>query len=139
MRERIDAGRPTLAICLGFQLLFEGSEESPGVEGLGVVPGRIERFNESVRVPQFGWNRVIPATESAMVRSGYAYLANSYRAGAPVPGWACAMADHGGPFVAAMERGPVLACQFHPELSGRWGLDLLGRWIANVRQEVASC
>jgi imidazole glycerol phosphate synthase glutamine amidotransferase subunit len=139
LRDRIGAGRPTLAICLGFQLLFDESEESAGVAGLGVAPGLIERYPESVRVPQFGWNRVASAPGSAMVRTGYAYFANSYRAGAPVPGWACAMADHGGPFVAAMERGAVLACQFHPELSGRWGLDLLDRWIACARQEVASC
>lgn len=138
LRERIGAGRSTLAICLGFQLLFEASAESEGVGGVGVVPGRIDRFAEMVRVPQFGWNRVAPAPESALIRDGYAYFANSYRAAAPVPGWACAMANHGSPFVAAMERGAVLACQFHPELSGRWGLDLLSRWVVGAR-EVAPC
>ncbi len=134
LRERVDAGRPMLAICLGFQLLFAESEESAGVDGLGVVPGCIERFPQGVRVPQFGWNRVTAPDAPTMIESGFAYFANSYRAATAPDGWSCAMADHGRPFVAAMERGAVLACQFHPELSGRWGLDLLSRWLIGARE-----
>lgn len=127
--QRIAEGRPTLCVCLGLQLLLEGSEESPGVPGLGVVPGHARRF-AGVRVPQMGWNAVAPEDGCRLLAPGHAYFANSFRLVDPPPGWAVATAEHGGPFVAAMERGPVLACQFHPELSGAWGLDLLRRWVA---------
>jgi glutamine amidotransferase len=127
---RVRAGRPTLGICLGLQVLAEASEESPGVAGLGVLPETVTRFTGDVRIPQLGWNRVEPDAACALLRPGFAYFANSYRLPRPVPGWGAALADHGGPFVAAIERGAVLGCQFHPELSGAWGLELLQRWLA---------
>jgi imidazole glycerol phosphate synthase glutamine amidotransferase subunit len=129
LKERIDADRSTLAICLGLQLLGTGSEESPDTEGLGVVSQVASRFAGTVRVPQLGWNRVIPSPEARLLESGWAYFANSYRWTAAPTGWESARSDHGGPFVAAVERGPVLACQFHPELSGAWGQALLRRWL----------
>jgi imidazole glycerol phosphate synthase glutamine amidotransferase subunit len=130
--ERISAGRPTLAVCLGLQLLAEGSDESPGVPGLGLVPGTATRFPDAVRVPHLGWNRVGAAPGARLLCDGWAYFANSYRLTEPPPGWSCATAEHGGSFVAGLERGPVLACQFHPELSGAWGEALLGRWLATA-------
>ena len=133
LRERIDAGLPTLCICLGMQLLFERSEESPGVEGLAVVPGAITELPDTVQRPQFGWNMVNPG---AIERGGYAYFANSYRATVAPGGWRASWADHGGPFVAAMERGRVLACQFHPELSGAFGRDAIASWLSPERVEV---
>jgi imidazole glycerol-phosphate synthase subunit HisH len=129
VRERIAADRPTLAICLGLQLLFERSEETAGVEGLGVVQGVVTRFPDTVRVPQFGWNRVDVDPACRMLQLGHAYFANSYRVEDMPPGWLGATAQHGGSFVAAMERGSTLACQFHPELSGPWGMQLLTRWL----------
>jgi imidazole glycerol phosphate synthase glutamine amidotransferase subunit len=128
LRERIAADRPTMAICVGHQLLFETSDESPGARGLGVVPGHVGSFPAGVRVPQFGWNRVEPQPGCAGLGSGYAYFANSFRA-AEAPGWRVALAEHGGPFVAAMERGRIVGCQFHPELSGDYGATLLARWL----------
>ncbi len=128
--ERIDAGRATLAVCLGLQLLCQSSAETPDVAGLGIVAGRIGRFPDTVRVPQLGWNLVVPSGECKLLEPGYAYFANSYRLAEDPPGWSVARADHGGPFVAALARGAILACQFHPELSGTWGLDLLRRWLA---------
>ncbi len=129
---RVAAGRPTFAVCVGLQLLFEGSEESPDTRGLGVIPGQITRLPDSVRVPQLGWNRVEAGADCSLIEPGHAYFANSYRATPPLPdGWAVATADHGGPFIAAFERGPVLACQFHPELSGPWGQALIQRWLEN--------
>jgi len=125
--ERVAADRPTLGICLGLQLLAESSEESPGARGLGVIPARIERFSGPVRIPQLGWNRVEPEG-ARFLEPGHAYFANSYRLGACPAGWTAAYTDHGGRFVSALERGRVLACQFHPELSGPWGLALLERW-----------
>ncbi|MDX6751357.1 imidazole glycerol phosphate synthase subunit HisH [Geminicoccaceae bacterium 1502E] len=128
LRERIAADRPTMAICVGHQLLFAESEESPGVTGLGVVASVVGRFPAGVRVPQFGWNLVRPEEGCNLLEEGWAYFANSYRA-LEAPGWKVATAEHGGPFVAAMERGNVVGCQFHPELSGAYGQALLSRWL----------
>jgi len=125
---RVRAGRPTLAMCVGLQVLFEGSDESPESQGLGVIAGRVGRFPETVRVPQFGWNRIEPAEGCRFLVPGYAYFANSYRALA-APGCQIATAEHGGRFVAALERDHVLACQFHPELSGAYGHALIARWL----------
>ena len=129
LRARIDAGRSTLAICLGLQLLLEGSEESPGVEGLGVVPGVARRLAGGVRVPQLGWNRVTPDEACALLDEGCAYFANSYALQEPAEGWSAASCDYGGRWVAAIERGAVLACQFHPELSGAYGSRLLRAFL----------
>ncbi len=133
LRERIIASRPTLAICLGMQLLAEDSEESPGVCALDVMEGRASRFPDSVRVPQMGWNQVVPQPGCQLLRPGWAYFANSYRLETIPKGWDAAVTDYGGDFVSAVERGPVLACQFHPELSGPWGRDLLTRWVDRTR------
>ncbi|MEZ0313502.1 MAG: imidazole glycerol phosphate synthase subunit HisH [Myxococcota bacterium] len=128
--ERARGNRSLLAICVGMQLLCRGSTESPGARGLEVVNAEVSRFDApGLRVPQLGWNDVTAPPEARFVRSGVAYFANSYRARQVADGWVASTADHGGTFVAAMERGNVLACQFHPELSGAWGAQLLARWI----------
>lgn len=130
--ERIAADRPTLCVCVGLQMLAESSEESPGAVGLGVVPGTVTRFaahrEPLVRVPQLGWNRIAPEP-GCTLPEGFVVFANSYKLDALPPGWTGAIAHHGAPFVAAIERGAVLACQFHPELSGRYGAALLGRFV----------
>jgi imidazole glycerol phosphate synthase glutamine amidotransferase subunit len=125
--ERARSGAPVLAMCVGLQVLFEASDESPG-EGLGVLSGRVGRFPETVRVPQFGWNRIEPEPGCRYLEPGYAYFANSFRVLA-APGCKVARAEHGESFVAAIERGPLLACQFHPELSGAFGHRLIARWL----------
>lgn len=133
LRERHRRDRPTMAICLGLQLLFEASEESPGVDGLGIVEGFVERFPDSVAVPQFGWNWVEAGSSSRYLTSGHAYFANSYAAMDAPDGWRAATAYHGVEFVAAMERGQWLACQFHPEISGDWGQTIFERWLRGPR------
>jgi imidazole glycerol phosphate synthase glutamine amidotransferase subunit len=125
---RVQAGKATLAMCVGLQVLFEESDESPGAQGLGAMAGRVGRFPEGVRVPQFGWNRVEPQGRCRFLTAGYAYFANSYRV-IEAPGCEIATAEHGGRFVAALERDRVLACQFHPELSGAYGHRLIARWL----------
>jgi glutamine amidotransferase len=125
---RVRSGMATLAMCVGLQVLFEQSDESPGISGLSVIPGRVGRFPETVRVPQFGWNRVEPSPGCRLLAPGYAYFANSYRA-LDAPSWAVATAEHGGAFVAGLEREQVVACQFHPELSGAYGHGLIARWL----------
>ncbi len=129
LKERIASGKPTLAICLGLQILGKTSEESPEARGLGVFDAHVSRFSGNVRIPQLGWNRVVPGEGCNLLRPGYAYFANSYKFDAAPDGWHAATCDHGGEFVAALEKNAVLACQFHPELSGAWGLELLKRWL----------
>ncbi len=130
--ERLRLGRPTLGICLGLQLFCAASEENPLERGLCVVDATVERFPDRVRVPQMGWNRVTCDRAARWMRSGFAYFANSYRLSAPPPGWIPSFADHGGEFVAALERDGVLLCQFHPELSGAFGRELLERWVGGT-------
>jgi len=137
--DRVRAGRPLLAICLGMQMLCRSSEEAPGVPGLGVIDAEARRFTAGTRTPHFGWNRVETDHDSVCVRgAGHAYFAHSYRVASAPAGWRAATADHGGLFVAALERGGVLACQFHPELSGAWGVGLIGRWLERA-EEAAAC
>ncbi|GMQ85777.1 MAG: imidazole glycerol phosphate synthase subunit HisH [Acidimicrobiia bacterium] len=130
LRERVIEGRPTLAVCVGMQLLCSTSEESPAHTGLGVIAGRLTRFAGDVRVPQLGWNQVEPELGMRFLTDGWAYFANSYRMDHIPEGWTGAMSDHGGAFVAGLERGDVLACQFHPELSGHWGEAVLSAWLS---------
>ncbi|MCB9555378.1 MAG: imidazole glycerol phosphate synthase subunit HisH [Deltaproteobacteria bacterium] len=119
---------PTLAICVGMQLLSEGSEESPGVAGFGLLSGIARAFPPNVRRPQFGWNRI--AASDNWLASGYVYFANSFAlVDDPGPGWQTAWATHGVRFLAATRRGRMTACQFHPELSGAFGQKLIADWI----------
>jgi imidazole glycerol phosphate synthase glutamine amidotransferase subunit len=142
LRARIANGLPTLAICLGLQLLAQSSEENPGVEGLGVFRSTVERIR-APRVPQLGWSYVRAPAESSLVRDGYAYFANSFGIRECPPGWQASWNDLEEPWVAAVECGGVIACQFHPELSGPWGEALLQRWLTLVSQgsslKVSSC
>lgn len=125
--------RATLLVCLGLQLLCEASDESPGVVGLGLLPGAARRFptRPGLRVPQLGWSAVVADPGCRLLHSGAAYFANSYAAPPTSlpPGFLAARAHHGAPYLAAVEHGRVLACQFHPELSGAFGLSLLRRWL----------
>jgi imidazole glycerol phosphate synthase glutamine amidotransferase subunit len=132
IRERVASGRSLLAVCLGLQLLCRSSEESPGVDGLSILDGDIERFRTTERIPQLGWNQVEAPADARYLRSGYAYFANSFCARSLKGVDVIAPATYGHPFVAACERGGLLACQFHPELSGAWGTSLLQRWITGA-------
>ena len=136
---RVRKNRPTLAICLGLQLLCRQSQESPGTEALGLLDTEVFRFPDSVSVPQMGWNQIDPGRGCRYLRPGFAYFANSYRLADAPEDWNTAWSDHGGAFVAALEKGDVVACQFHPELSGSWGQDLLARWVDGRPEGGSSC
>jgi glutamine amidotransferase len=134
----VEEETPLLGICVGFQMLFEGSEEDPGVAGLGVLRGNVRALPASEKSPQMQWNLLdrVTGVEAGSVGSRmlapfreppWVYFVHSY---APVPeppddSAVVATCDYGGPIVAAMERGPVWGCQFHPEKSGRSGMDIL--------------
>jgi imidazole glycerol phosphate synthase glutamine amidotransferase subunit len=127
---RVEQDLPLLAVCLGLHLLAAASEEGTQADGLGVLEVRASRYPDTVVVPQLGWNTVSADSDCRLLQTGAAYFANSYRITDHPPGWNVAWSEHGGPFVAAVERGNVLGCQFHPELSGTWGQSLLERWLS---------
>ena len=124
--------QPLLGICLGMQLLFEGSEEGD-VECLGLVPGRVRRMPASpgVRVPHMGWNRLRPVRADSLLagvaEGAQAYFVHSFAA--PVTADCLATCDHGQPFAAMVRRGNVAGAQFHPERSGAVGARLLQNFL----------
>nr|VFK57909.1 MAG: glutamine amidotransferase / cyclase [Candidatus Kentron sp. UNK]VFK69722.1 MAG: glutamine amidotransferase / cyclase [Candidatus Kentron sp. UNK] len=135
LREYLHSGRPFLGICIGLQALFEGSEESPDIPGLGIIPGWARRFpNDAMAVPQIGWNGIHPKKPSALFadyRGEKLYFVHSYRA-IPEPAnedWILATTDYGSRFVSAVQRGNVAAVQFHPEKSGAAGLSILKNFL----------
>jgi imidazole glycerol-phosphate synthase subunit HisH len=131
-REAAASGRPFLGICIGMQLLFEGSEEDPGCPGLGVLAGRIRLLPEGVKRPQMQWNRLEVRRPGHPLLRGldgtWMYFVHSYAAELGDPADELARVDYGGPVVAAAGRGTVWAAQFHPEKSARPGLDLLSNF-----------
>ncbi|MDJ0891259.1 MAG: imidazole glycerol phosphate synthase subunit HisF [Gammaproteobacteria bacterium] len=136
LTEYLQAGRPYLGICLGLQTLYEGSDESPGVPGLGIIPGQVGRFRESeLSVPHMGWNGITLKKASALF-SDYAgaklYFVHSFRARSDGQDsdWVLATTDYGERFVSAVEKGNVAAFQFHPEKSGDAGLEILRNFLA---------
>jgi imidazole glycerol phosphate synthase glutamine amidotransferase subunit len=133
LREWIRADRPFLGICLGLQLLFEGSTESAGAAGLGFFKGTCLRFKEG-KVPQIGWNQVSPAAGSRMfdgIADGtFFYFLHGYYAAPGDETWVAARTTYGVTFASAVQRGRIWAVQFHPEKSGDAGLQLLRNWEA---------
>ena len=135
LRRRVLAGRPTLGICLGMQLMAESSEESLGVTGLSCFEGTVTAFDNTVNTPQFGWNEIAPQSSGTFLNEGgMVYFANSYRLKDAPNGWVSARCEYGGAFCAALVRGAVLACQFHPELSGQYGEQILSNWLNEGRR-----
>ena len=129
VREVHERGTPLLAVCLGMQMLGAGSDESPDTPGLGIVSGRFQRLPDSVRVPHLGWNQV-SADEGSGLPSGTAAFANSFYLPEAPSGWDAAWTTHGTTFVSMLARGRTLACQFHPELSGPFGMGLIRDWLS---------
>jgi glutamine amidotransferase len=132
----IASGKPFLGICLGLQLLFDGSDEAPGVPGLGVLSGRCVAFQPPRKTPQIGWNSV------ARMKSGTAldavadgstfYFVHTFHAVARDPACVAATSDYDGVFTAAVAHGNLFALQCHPEKSGHVGLAVLADWLART-------
>lgn len=127
IRTAVRAGVPFLGICVGLQVLFDKSEESPGVSGLSMIKGDVVRFRKG-KVPQIGWNRVVPRSGSDHPE-GYAYFVNSYYARPEDGSVVLYSADYEGNFCAAVQKDNITAFQFHPEKSLEFGETLLRRWI----------
>ncbi|HQV32157.1 MAG TPA: imidazole glycerol phosphate synthase subunit HisH [Calditrichia bacterium] len=131
LRRWIAGDRPFLGICLGMQVLFEESDESPGVSGLAVLPGKIRRFR-SGKVPQVGWNRVAAREDQSLFggipANSYFYFLHGYYLETPEPVLAIGETDYGLRYPSAVRRGNICAVQFHPEKSAAAGLQLLKNW-----------
>ena len=129
------SGRPFLGICVGLQLLFDGSEESPDSPGLGLIPGRVVRFagarETGLKVPHMGWNRLIPTPGvdnpllAGVSADPYAYFVHSYYAKPEDDSVVLARCEYGTKFAAMVGRGNLFAVQFHPEKSQSDGLSIL--------------
>nr|WP_205865015.1 imidazole glycerol phosphate synthase subunit HisH [Planctomonas sp. JC2975] len=139
---RLAGGRPVLGICVGMQVLFaHGVEHGHDAEGLGEWPGTIERLKAPV-LPHMGWNTVNAPADSVLfdgVRDERFYFVHSFgaqqwelEASGPFAAAKLTWADYGGPFLAAVENGPLTATQFHPEKSGQAGMRLLRNWVQSL-------
>lgn len=139
--EAANGGRPLLGICLGMQLLFEAGEESPGAKGLGILPGRVPRFpaEMGLKIPHMGWNSVMPIKESRLLdglpKGSYMYFVHSFYVKAAERADVSAISEYGLIFDAAVERGNIFGCQFHPEKSGAAGLVILKNFIEIAKGE----
>ncbi len=140
IRAFIEADRPFLGICLGFQGLFEQGEESPQIPGLGVFPGRVPRFPASdLKVPHMGWNQLIVRQPACPLLAGiddgtYVYFVHSYYCAPADPALVCGTTEYGIEFCSMIWRGNVFATQFHPEKSQAVGLRMLENFVALVRE-----
>jgi glutamine amidotransferase len=131
LRKKLAAGAPYLGICLGLQALYESSEEAPGVAGLGVLRGKVTRFQALEKVPQIGWNQLQIRRASRLflcVKDGsFAYFCHSYYG--PVVPEAVAVTEYGETYASGVEKGGAWAVQFHPEKSGEVGLQVLRNFL----------
>ena len=136
IRRVADRGTPFLGICLGLQLMFESSEESEGVKGLSLLPGKILRIpdGEGMKIPHMGWNSLKIRPESRLFRNipdgAYVYFVHSYYLKADCPEQVAASAEYVTHIHAAGESGNLFACQFHPEKSSDVGLQILKNFIS---------
>lgn len=135
LKDAAAAGTPVLGICIGMQLLFEESEEHGIHAGLGLLPGRVRRFDESLIVPHMGWNALTSARRDPLMDGiadgSYVYFVHSYFCDA-APETVIATADYGRPFAAIVGRGSVLGVQFHPEKSQTVGLKMIDNFVRFV-------
>lgn len=131
IKEVIAMDKPFLGICLGLQLLFESSDETPGVEGLGILKGNILRIpeEEGLKIPHIGWNSLEFPREGRLFQDlpadSYVYFVHSYYLQAQEPQIVTATCEYGVQIHASVEKNQVFACQFHPEKSGEVGLKIL--------------
>ena len=142
IKEIVEKGTPFLGICLGLQLLFESSEETPGVEGLGILKGKIVKIPpcEGLKIPHMGWNSLHLQNGGRLFKDvpeeTYVYFVHSYYLKAEDPQIVKAVTDYSTCIHASVEKDNVFACQFHPEKSSRWGLKMLENF-ANLGKEEA--
>ena len=128
IKECCSKGTPFLGICIGLQILFEKSEEAPNVQGLGIFKGEVKKFTQG-KIPQIGWNKVIPTENNSFIEENYFYYVNSYYVVPEDKNIISAYTDYNGKFCASVQSGSVTAVQFHPEKSSEAGLKFFKSWI----------
>ena len=140
IQDMIKEGKPFLGICLGLQLLFESSEESPGVGGLGILRGKIKKIPpaQGLKIPHMGWNSLELQNNGRLFRGipqdAYVYFVHSYYLEAEEPEIVKAVTRYGTCIHASVEKENVFACQFHPEKSSRMGLKILENFAKLERE-----
>ena len=142
--QRIEEDKPLLGICVALQALFEGSEEAPGIAGLSIIPGQIKRFNDTrLSVPQIGWNGVKIKKDSILF-SGYSgeklYFVHSFYASISAANcdWILCTTDYEDEYISGVAKGNIAAFQFHPEKSGRAGLNILNNFLQPKQHVITS-
>ncbi len=140
IRRSIEAGKPLLGICIGLQILFEGSEESPEAEGLGIFKGKVKRIKaENLKVPHMGWNSLSAlgdggrALLKGLPEHPYVYFVHSYHAVPEEKHVISAVTDYGERITSAVRKDHVWATQFHPEKSGDVGLQILKNFMEGTK------
>jgi len=143
VKEACAAGKPFLGICLGMQLLFDGSEEGASegglVQGLGIIPGKVVRFpasetvDKGLKVPQMGWNSLVDCKGSLLNDGEFVYFVHSYYCAPDDGDVIAAQTEYGIRYCCAVERGNIFATQFHPEKSGEVGLAILAKFARRTR------
>ena len=135
IKKIVENKTPFLGICLGLQLLFDSSEEAPGVKGLGILPGKIVRFpsDRGLKIPQIGWNSLTQPNKGRLFKGiddgEFVYFVHSYYLMAEDMSDVVATTEYGGTVHASVERDNIFACQFHPEKSSDVGLKILKNFI----------
>ena len=128
IKESINSGKYFLGVCLGLQVLFEKSEEAPGVEGLGVFRGEVLKFKEG-KIPQIGWNKLRTTSNNRVLSDDYFYFVNSYYVKPEDESIVSAYCSYYIDFAASVEKDNIFAMQFHPEKSAKAGYDVFKKWI----------
>ncbi|HOE17564.1 MAG TPA: imidazole glycerol phosphate synthase subunit HisH [Syntrophorhabdaceae bacterium] len=133
LRKTILDGKPYLGICLGMQVLFENSEEAPGVKGMGIIRGGVPRFRGRIKVPHMGWNSIEVVKEAPVLKEiatgEHFYFVHSYYC-LPEEDVTATRTEYGGGFASSIAKDNIFACQFHPEKSQRAGQALLKNFIS---------
>ena len=127
----IKSGKPFLGICLGFQILFEKSEEAPEFEGLSILKGEVKKFSTK-KVPQIGWNKIETTKNNSFLNDDYFYFVNSYYVKPDDKSIISSYSDYYGKFCASIEINNICACQFHPEKSSDVGINFFKNWIKKI-------